>query len=392
MKGKVMLDNIKNLVRTTWVRMRSSITPKENIWIFSSVDNRKYNYNSKYLFEYVKENLPEITPRYVINDDEERAALSQIYGDEFFIESYSVEGIKKVLEGGVWFTSAGLPVYGFGLGKKRRIINLWHGVPLKKIALLENRASWLYRLYFKGIFSTNYDSIYTTSKSLIPIMASSFGVEYDRIKVMGQPRNDLLFQKMDRQEMLKNLYGIDFLVDHVLLYAPTYREFGNTLLFPFEDFDIKALNRFLEQHKIMLLIRYHLEEQQGEYLESQWIRTVNEDRVLDVMEILSGFDGVITDYSSIYIDYLLLERPIIFLPYDQKEYESKRGMNFVYEEVTPGPKPKTMEDFLKEVERLLADGSCYREERYKANLFFNEIQEPCSDRICKTIMKEMRKL
>lgn len=386
-----MLDNIKNLVRTTWVRMRTSIVPKDNIWIFSSVDNRKYNYNSKYLFEYVKKNLPEITPRYVINDDEERATLSHIYGDEFFIESYSVEGIKKVLEGGVWFTSAGLPVYGFRLGKKRKIVNLWHGVPLKKIALLENQASWFKRLYFKSIFSANYDSIYTTSETLIPIMAKSFGVGRDCIKVMGQPRNDLLFQEIDRQDMLKRLYGIDFLVNHVILYAPTYREFGDTKLFPFEDFDIKVLNDFLERHKIMLLIRYHLEEQQGECLESRWIRTVNEDKVLDIMEILSGFDGVITDYSSIYIDYLLLERPVVFLPYDFYEYERKRGMNFVYEEVTPGPKPTTMKEFMKEVERLFTDSSYYKEARHKGNMFFNGIQEPCSDRICKIIMKEMRK-
>lgn len=386
-----MLDNIKNLVRTTWVRMRTSIVPKDNIWIFSSVDNRKYNYNSKYLFEYVKKNLPEITPRYVINDDEERATLSHIYGDEFFIESYSVEGIKKVLEGGVWFTSAGLPVYGFRLGKKRKIVNLWHGVPLKKIALLENQASWFKRLYFKSIFSANYDSIYTTSETLIPIMAKSFGVGRDCIKVMGQPRNDLLFQEIDRQDMLKRLYGIDFLVNHVILYAPTYREFGDTKLFPFEDFDIKVLKDFLERHKIMLLIRYHLEEQQGECLESRWIRTVNEDKVLDIMEILSGFDGVITDYSSIYIDYLLLERPVVFLPYDFYEYERKRGMNFVYEEVTPGPKPTTMKEFMKEVERLFTDSSYYKEARHKGNMFFNGIQEPCSDRICKIIMKEMRK-
>lgn len=386
-----MLDNIKNLVRTTWVRMRTSIVPKDNIWIFSSVDNRKYNYNSKYLFEYVKKNLPEITPRYVINDDEERATLSHIYGDEFFIESYSVEGIKKVLEGGVWFTSAGLPVYGFRLGKKRKIVNLWHGVPLKKIALLENQASWFKRLYFKSIFSANYDSIYTTSETLIPIMAKSFGVGRDCIKVMGQPRNDLLFQEIDRQDMLKRLYGIDFLVNHVILYAPTYREFGDTKLFPFEDFDIKVLNDFLERHKIMLLIRYHLEEQQGECLESRWIRTVNEDKVLDIMEILSGFDGVITDYSSIYIDYLLLERPLLFLPYDLEEYATKRGMNFSYHEVTPGPKPDTMDAFMDELDTLLQDSSYFKEERHKVNLFFNQIQEPCCDKICKTMMKEMEK-
>lgn len=385
-----MLENMKNLIKTALVSVSSPVIPKENIWIFSSVNNRKFNYNSRYLFEYVKENLTGITPRFVINDEEEREALSKLYGEEFFIESNSKEGIRKVLEGGVWFTSAGLPVYGIGLGRKRTIINLWHGVPLKKIALLENQASWFYKLYFKWIFSSNYTAILTTSKELIPIMAKSFGVESSKIKVWGQPRNDLLFKKIDRNKMLEELYQIDFPVEHVVLYAPTYREFGQTRLFPFEDFDLEKLKGFLAEHRIMLLIRYHLEEQHGECLESQWIRTVNEDKVLDIMEILAGFDGVITDYSSIYIDYLLTEKPLLFLPYDLEEYEQKRGMNFRYMDVTPGPKPVTMDGFMKELFKLLTDTSYYKEERHKGNLFFNQINEPCSDKICKIIMKEMR--
>lgn len=385
-----MVENMKNLIKTALVSVSSPVIPKENIWIFSSVDNRKFNYNSRYLFEYVKDNLTGITPRFVINDEEEREALSKLYGDEFFIESHSKEGIRKVLEGGVWFTSAGLPVYGIGLGRKRKIINLWHGVPLKKIALLENQASWFYKLYFKWIFSSNYTAILTTSKELIPIMAKSFGVDSSKIKVWGQPRNDLLFKEIDRNKILKELYQIDFPVEHVILYAPTYREFGQTRLFPFEDFDLDKLKEFLAEHKIMLLIRYHLEEQHGECLESQWIRTVNEDKVLDIMEILAGFDGVITDYSSIYIDYLLTEKPLLFLPYDLDEYEQKRGMNFHYMDVTPGPKPVTMDEFMKEFLKLLTDPSYYKEERHKGNLFFNQINEPCSDKICKIIMKEMR--
>lgn len=112
-----MLQNIKNMAKTTLIRMGSSVIPKENIWIFSSVDNKKFNYNSKYLFEYVKEHYPDIEPRFVMNDDRERAILSAQYGEEYFIESNSKEGIRKVLEGGVWFTSAGLPVYGMGLKK-----------------------------------------------------------------------------------------------------------------------------------------------------------------------------------------------------------------------------------------------------------------------------------
>lgn len=221
-------------------------------------------------------------------------------------------------------------------------------------------------------------------------MAESFGTSDEIIKVWGQPRNDLLFQKIDRQRILKELYGEEFPIKHLVLYAPTYREYGQTRLFPFEDFNQEALNDFLERHGILLLIRYHLEEQEQGCLEGKWIRTVNEDRVLDIMEILSAFDGVITDYSSIYIDFLLMEKPLIFLPYDQKEYEKRRGMNFPYEKVTPGPKPGTMKAFMEEMLKLLEDSSYYQEERHRMNEYFNEIQEPCAAMICETILKEMR--
>lgn len=382
-----MVENMKNLVRTSLVRICSSIEPREDIWIFSSVDNQKFNYNSRYLFEYVKDNLPSVQPRYVLNDEKERRALAAQYGEEYFIESETKDGIRKVLEGGVWFTSAGLPVYGPSLKKKRRIINLWHGVPLKKIALMENHSSILTRLYFKWIFSSNYSAVLTTSKKLIPVMARSFGISENLVKVWGQPRNDLLFQEVSRSALLKELYGIEEPVRHLVLYAPTFREYGQTRLFPFEDFHRDELNEFLEQEDIMLLIRYHLEEQEQGCLEGGRIRTVNEDRILDIMEILSAFDGVITDYSSIYIDFLLLERPLLFLPYDVEEYKEKRGMNFPYEKVTPGPKPGTMKAFMKELKRLLSDSSYYQEERHRMNKYFNQVQKPCAAMICENILK-----
>ena len=122
----------KNLLFTACLEHFGQIRPDSHIWLFSSTDNSHYNYNSRYLFEYVKENLPEITPLFVINDPELRNSLSSKYGKQYFIETESIQGIRQALSAGVWFTSAGLPAYGTGLHKKRLIINLWHGVPLKK--------------------------------------------------------------------------------------------------------------------------------------------------------------------------------------------------------------------------------------------------------------------
>ena len=86
--------------------------PDSYVWVFSSTDNSHYNYNSQYLFEYVKEHVPEVTPLFVINDDQLRQRLSEKFGAQYFFETRSSSGIRRALSAGVWFTSAGLPVYG----------------------------------------------------------------------------------------------------------------------------------------------------------------------------------------------------------------------------------------------------------------------------------------
>ena len=115
------------------------------------------------------------------------------------------------------------------------------------------------------------------------------------------------------------------------------------------------------------------------------IRFLNEDRVEDIMEVLAMFDLLITDYSSIYIDYLLLERPMLFLPYDREDYLKTRGFNFDYDEVTPGPKPKSYAEFLNSIEGLLYNEMNYVENRKKIERKFNKIQEPCSEYICRMV-------
>lgn len=181
------MGKLSGLIKTQLVKNKIKRKPDPRVWIFSSTDNSHYNYNSRYLFEYVRAELPEITPYFVINDDQLRRKLSEQYGEKYFIETNSGQGIQKVLEAGVWFTSAGLPVYGTHLNRDRVIVNLWHGIPLKKIALMDPNLGKMARVYFRKIFTENYTWILTCSKALIPIMAESFAIEQEKIKVWGQP-------------------------------------------------------------------------------------------------------------------------------------------------------------------------------------------------------------
>lgn len=85
---------------------------------------------------------------------------------------------------------------------------------------------------------------------------------------------------------------------------------------------------------------------------------------LDIYQILSETDLLITDYSSVYFDYLLLDKPILFLNTDLDQYRNNRGFLLnPFEFWTPGPKVNIYNHFICELEKLLTDEKYYKTER-----------------------------
>lgn len=404
-----MKKKLLNFIKTLWARLTFRGTPSPECWVFSSVHNLAFNYNSRYLFCYVKEHCPDIHPYYVTEDPAVQKELAERYGQEYLIDTSTLAGIRKVLSCQVWFTSTAPPLYGVGFRKKYRIYNLWHGIPLKTIGMEQRNLSGLTRAYYRYFFADNYTGVLTTSSRLVPLMSRSFLVEPERIRVWGQPRCDVLFDAMDGKMVLQRIYTENRQMEAVpffqkaVLYAPTFRDHGGTRLFPFPEFSnrgegMKRLVDFLEEQKIFLCIRMHLYDRTKYEWLTVWdvpgsrIRFLNEDRVEDVMEVLGCFDLLITDYSSIYLDYLLTGRPMLFLPYDRREYLADRGLNFDYDQVTPGPKPETFSDFLFWMEQLLGGGEdAYAGERRRVTRFFHDIRKPCCEKICQMVKKELEK-
>lgn len=382
-----MLNKIINMIQSQLYKEKGLLD--YHTWIFSSVGNCNFNYNSKYLFLYVQKNLPQIRPRFVMNDAAKRSQLEKEYGAEYFLDGTTKDGLKQILKAGVWFTSAGLPAYEWSGDARRIVVNLWHGIPLKKIALLEEHASSFQKLYFRRIFSKKYSYVLTTSTHLVSVMAKSLGVEEKIVKVWGQPRNDVIMKGRQKEELFDflNIQGQD---TKLVLYAPTYRDHGTTILFPFEDYQKQELEEFLQEKKIHICIRMHLEEtiEKEKYL-SKNLHFVNEDVIDDIAQWMGCFDLLITDYSSIYLDYLLLDKPMIFLPYDKEEYLKDRGMNYSYDEVTPGAKPETQKQLLINIEDSLFGEDRYRTQRRECNAYFNQVTGPCCAYICQQILQEI---
>ena len=106
---------------------------------------------------------------------------------------------------------------------------------------------------------------------------------------------------------------------------------------------------------------------------------------MDIQELLMDTDILVTDYSSTYIDYLLLDRPVVFYNFDYQDYlEHDRGMYCDYEKAAPGYKAETfealMEEYLEtgelsaenmeEFERLVQGEDHFKEVRRQARDFF----------------------
>lgn len=362
--------------------------PKDNIWLFSSTDNSHFNYNSKYLFLYVKNHLPDITPYYVMNDSKKKAELSERYGAQYFIDTSMEEGMAKALSARVWFTSAGLPLYASGLAKDYLIINLWHGIPLKKIALMEQNYSKFGRMYFKRIFSRNYSAVVTSSQGLAPIMAQSFQVPEACVKVWGHPRNDVLFGEEGRK-YLKEIYPDLPKYKMSVLYAPTYRDGNGGRELSLIERQMEELQAFLQEQGILFCMRGHILADTEAVTETDYFRLLGEERLEEVTDVLPDIDVLITDYSSVYLDYLLLDRPILFLPFDEKEYEKERGFNFEYDSVTPGKKIRSAEELKQALLEIIETGTDgYEKERRQIREKFHEAAYPVSGAICRHV-KEM---
>ncbi|QBY42205.1 CDP-glycerol glycerophosphotransferase family protein [Arsenophonus nasoniae] len=368
--------------------------PKKNIIIFT-FDGNSFKFNTKVLFEYIiLKKSQEIELRYIINDDLLREKLIKQYGNKF-ITTKSFSHLKIISQAKVWITDGGFPLKSPFNHKKRVLINLWHGIPLKKIGVMGYNGLEKFRVWLTlKMFSSNYSLFSSTSDNLKKIYAKSFLIKEDIVISLGQPRNDLLFYKKNKiSDYIEELP----LYEKVILYAPTWRKgiYGqdwkgdDTKFFPFTDFNLKKLEDFLSKKKILLLIRpHHL--QQVKIEETYWIRNFSASICNEIMDVLSNFYLLITDYSSIYFDFLILEKPVLFLPYDLTLYEKNVGLNFEYNDITPGPKPKKQSEFIREIYKLLNDNSYYLKERKFTNKYFNQTVKGSSQKIYSFILRKLK--
>lgn len=352
-------------LRRTIVRFVNRFVPKrKNLWVFHSKPVA-YRDNARAFYEYVVEHAPHIEAVWLVDAPHELAELRERGVPGFHWRS--LQGLKRLFRAGTFFTTH----FGFNDVKVRgqRCVNLWHGMPLKSLGFTQQTDVDRHIHSFYEVLAKRADLHIATSPLTQLTIAGSFGTRPDKVAITGQPRTDRLFRPGKRAVSTLLHHFHIATMDRMILWAPTYRrprtglrndgmDLSELLL---HDDSAATLEELLASHNAQLFIKTHqfedwdptkLERFQHIHLLSD--KLLSELR-MELYDFLSEVDVLITDYSSIYIDFLMLDRPIVFFVPDLDTYQSRRGFVLEpYDFWTPGPKTRTLDELARQLGILLA--------------------------------------
>lgn len=342
------------------------------LWLVLGREHGRYIDNAKYFHAWLQANLP--AGQRVIFVGERRDELEKVARAGGQVAHYpGWHAFALMLRAGnLVFDSADAIEHGrVGLMAGARRVQLWHGAPLKEIELPLHRRrraampAWLRPLLdlqkrvlgryapWDVLVST---SRYFTGHAFRPCLPAR------RIVESGYPRNDAMLGANGYPAALVQV-NVDevaaaALAAHsaagrrVVLYAPTFRAGAAS---PFDEhMDLARLSEFARRHQVLFALKLH-PVMAGRYSVDDFPGVLEIGAASDVYPLLPEVDILVTDYSSIFFDFLLLDRPLIFYPYDLARYVAdERRLLFSYQQMTPGPVAMSFDRLLALIAETLA--------------------------------------
>ena len=217
------------------------------------------------------------------------------------------------------------------------------------------------------------DYCFVTSEAFKPLMSKVYGIDKSKMVALGFPRNDVLFKQTKRtHEIFENKYN------KIIVWYPTFRqskggrvvEGCNSMpIIHNEELALK-INKSLQEKNVLIVLKPHF-AQDTTYLtklELSNIRIIDDSFFLkhsiSSYEFVAGCDALLTDYSSIYFDYLACNKPIGAVWEDIEYYRQNRGFCMDSDYYMSGSeKIYTVEDFLCFVEHIAAGVDLVKKER-----------------------------
>jgi len=234
--------------------------------------------------------------------------------------------------------------------------NLWHGIPLKKIEHdiykgplrylyhPANFSEWWKRFCTSPALIRRNDAVLTTSPGLVKIFSSAFKLPPHKVYVGQYPRL-MPFNWNARQlnTHIENIEGTEMMsvvakfkeYSEVIVYMPTWRDDNpNFMEEAIPNFEL--LNKECFNRNILFVFKVHVNTVFAKDLHA-YSNLVLLSSSLDMYPLLPYSTALLTDYSSIFFDYTLLNKRIIFYPFDLAKYKANnRELYFDYAAITQG--------------------------------------------------------
>jgi len=287
--------------------------------------------------------------------------------------------------------------------RRRVTVNLWHGIPLKRLFALANpdqrqhgdrdRHRRRERRFYTGLVASSTIDAHAMAAIFHPLPPTN-------VWVTGLPRNDFLRIAEDalpaglRDELarVRALRGRRRLV----LYAPTYRDASVAAerSYRFSDDEVVQLRQVLQRHGAVLGLRSHYlvngpaALDPVRHLDGEVLLDLGHAQFQEIAPLLRESALVITDYSSVYIDALYLGLPVLGFAYDLEHYRTRQnGLLYDLDLAFPGPMTTTFAALLAALDAVLAQPQYHPDERYLTarRLFFQHLDADNSRRVVQRI-------
>lgn len=236
-----------------------------------------------------------------------------------------------------------MPMASLNFSKKAVVTQLWHAEgAFKKFGLSAPVTDDVREREKKCSEKLTY--IVCSSKAVAPFYAEAFGVDIGKLLPVGSARIDSLLTPTDTAKLRSDFDKAhpECVGKELVLYAPTFRDSAEKDSALAEKIDVAAFNREFPDKR--LLIKLHPQIHSATVPEG-----ATDVTSCDIGMLTLICESVITDYSSVCMDFALLSKPCIFYAFDLDEYEHERSFYFDYESGVPGPVVRDSEALLEAI-------------------------------------------
>jgi CDP-glycerol glycerophosphotransferase len=324
--------------------------------LFFGEHGGKFIGNNKYYYLYLKERTTE--PVYWVVEDDDLFLELQDQGIDV-LDFRAPETLYILLRAAYFYfdNMTWQRKYPWLRYFKAKIIHMSHGVGLKMTEKMLIPQEFMKRLTKRELQRLN-SKIFNNSLLISTsefyaknVSEPAYNTPMERITLSGYPKNDLFYKDIPGCSVFTDKQTLGILDIHksqggkVIVYAPTFRDMD--VQFKYADvIDYRVLDQHLVANQMLLVIKSHASV--GGLQDSDSYRNILfYDNQKDGYPLLKEADLLVTDYSSIYMDFLHCRKPVLYFVYDYTHYiENHREIQFDFHKMTPGPKAENYQQLI----------------------------------------------